>query len=118
MNIFSLVLTLFVAVQHVAFCVLEMFLWTKPAGLKIFGQTPEQAASSAVLAGNQGLYNLFLAVGLVLSAATNRHHGLLFVRFFLGCVIVAGVYGAATVKPKIFFVQAVPALVATAVTFL
>jgi putative membrane protein len=88
--------------------VLEMFLWDKPAGLKAFGLTPEQAASSKVLAANQGLYNGFLAAGLVWGL-TLGSGGLAVKTFFLACVLVAGLYGAATASRKILFVQALPA---------
>ena len=105
----GIVLSAFVALEHIGFMVLEMFLWTKPFGLKTFNQTPESAAASATLAANQGLYNGFLAVGLIWGVATGRVDVLV---FFLACVVVAGVFGAATVKPRIFVVQAVPALLA------
>ena len=105
----GIVLSAFVALEHIGFMVLEMFLWTKPFGLKTFNQTPESAAASATLAANQGLYNGFLAVGLIWGVATGRVDVLV---FFLACVVVAGVFGAATVKPRLFVVQAVPALLA------
>src|ERR1700758_3344530 len=102
-----------VAALHLYFLVLEMFLWTKPAGLKAFGLTPEKAADSAVLAANQGLYNGFLAAGLVWGLVqSNVSFGLQIKVFFLVCVIVAGVYGAATVSRKILLVQAAPAVLA------
>ena len=107
-----------VALLHLYFLVLEMFLWDKPAGLKAFGQTPEAAAASKVLAANQGLYNGFLASGLLFSllhpAAKNR----VVQSFFLGCVAVAGIYGAFTALPSIFFVQALPAILALALLWL
>jgi putative membrane protein len=117
MNLFALILTLLIGAQHLAFCALEMFFWTKPIGLKIFGQTPALAESSKALAANQGLYNFFLAAGLVLAALTTSTQGLLFLRFFLACVVAAGIFGALTVKPRIFYVQSVPALLAIALTF-
>jgi putative membrane protein len=102
-----------VALLHVYFLALEMFLWDKPLGLKTFRHSAEEAAASKVLAANQGLYNGFLAAGLVwgiwLGAA-----GVGVKVFFLGCVIVAGIYGAATVGKKILFVQALPAAFALA----
>jgi len=106
-----------VAFLHLYFLVLEMFLWTRPVGLKTFGLTPEFAAASKTLAANQGLYNGFLAAGLVwgllLGAAGNP------VRiFFLACVIVAGVFGAITANRKILWVQAFPAAVALALVVL
>ena len=101
------------ALLHVGFLVLEMFLWTTPFGLKTFNMTPEFAASSAVLAANQGLYNGFLAAGLVWGLFAKTNATAIKV-FFLGCVIVAGVFGAATAKPSILFVQALPAALALA----
>lgn len=100
-----------VALLHVYFLVLEMFLWTKPAGLKAFGLTPERAESSKVLAANQGLYNGFLAAGLFWSLMAGEH-GPMIAIFFLSCVIIAGLYGAATANRKILFVQAIPGIVA------
>ncbi|MBI5246892.1 MAG: DUF1304 domain-containing protein [Elusimicrobia bacterium] len=102
----------FVALEHAAFLVLEMFLWTTPLGLKVFGQTAEAAASSARLAMNQGLYNGFLAAGLVWGLFAAPEAGLPLKTFFLGCVVVAGVFGAATASPRIFLIQALPAAAA------
>jgi putative membrane protein len=102
-----------VALLHVYFLVLEMFLWTKPLGLKTFRNSPEKAAETAVLAGNQGLYNGFLAAGLVWGLLHGAPaFGFQIKAFFLLCVIVAGVYGAATVSRRILYVQAAPAAVA------
>jgi putative membrane protein len=94
-----------------------MFLWTKPIGRRVFGLTPEFAAASKTLAANQGLYNGFLSAGLIWGligglAGSAGHVGVQI--FFLACVIVAGVYGGATVNKRIVYVQAVPALVALA----
>jgi len=100
-----------VALLHVWFLVLEMFLWDKPTGLRTFGHTAEHAAASKVLAANQGLYNGFLAAGLVWGL-TLGSAGTAVKVFFLACVIVAGVYGAATASRKILFVQALPAAIA------
>jgi len=100
-----------VALLHAWFLVLEMFLWTKPAGLKTFRLTPEFAAQSRVLAANQGLYNGFLAAGLAYGLATHSRE---IVLLFLVFVIAAGLYGAATVNRRIFFVQALPAIVGLA----
>jgi len=100
-----------VGLLHVYILVLEMFLWTKPAGLRAFRLTPERAEASKVLAANQGLYNGFLAAGLLWSL-TLGDGGRSVATFFLSCVIVAGVFGAATANRKILFVQAVPALIA------
>ncbi len=101
---------LIVALIHVYILVLEMFLWTKPAGLRAFGLTPEKAESSKVLAANQGLYNGFLAAGLIWSLQVS--HGFHIAIFFLTCVIIAGVFGAVTASRKILYVQALPAIVA------
>jgi putative membrane protein len=97
-----------VALLHVYFLVLEMFLWDKPAGLRAFGQTPEAAKASKVLAANQGLYNGFLAAGLAWGLVLGDS-GIGVKVFFLVCVLVAGLYGAATASRKILFVQALPA---------
>ena len=107
------ILVALVAVLHVYFLILEMFLWTKPLGLKTFRNSIEKAADSAVLAANQGLYNGFLAAGLVWGLVQNVPAFAFEIKmFFLLCVIVAGVYGAATVSRRILFVQAAPAAVA------
>jgi putative membrane protein len=99
-----------VAALHLYFLVLEMFLWDKPMGLKAFGQTQAQAAATKVLAANQGLYNGFLAVGLIWGLwLGDAGHGVKL--FFLGCVLVAGLFGALTASRKILFVQALPAAI-------
>jgi putative membrane protein len=102
-----------VALLHIYFLVLEMFLWDKPAGLKAFGQTLEAAKASKVLAANQGLYNGFLAAGLIWGLSLGAA-GTSVKVFFLGCVVVAGVFGALTASRKILFVQALPAAVGLA----
>ena len=99
-----------IALLHVYILVLEMFLWEKPAGLRAFGQTAESAAASKVLAANQGLYNGFLAAGLFWGLSLGAA-GTGVKVFFLLCVLVAGLYGAATASRKILFVQAVPAAI-------
>jgi putative membrane protein len=99
---------IFVAVEHLGFLVLEMFLWTKPAGRRIFGLTMDVAQSSKALAANQGLYNGFLAAGLIWGLLS----GTPAIVFFLGCVIVAGIFGAITAKRSILWVQALPAAIA------
>lgn len=106
-----------VAVLHLWFLVLEMFLWTHPLGLKTFQQTAETAAQSAVLAANQGLYNGFLAAGLLLSFKLKPPTSLAFRYFFLACVVVAGVYGGLTAKPAIILIQAAPAALALALVW-
>jgi len=100
-----------VALEHLWFGILEMFLWTTPLGTSTFGLTPEFAEASQGLAANQGLYNGFLAAGLIFGLL-RRRDGDAIQLFFLACVIVAGVFGALTVKPSILFVQAAPALLA------
>jgi putative membrane protein len=102
-----------VAALHVYFLVLEMFLWTRPLGLKTFRNSPEKAQNSAVLAANQGLYNGFLAAGLIWGLVQPVPGFAFQIKvFFLLCVIVAGVYGAATVSRRILYVQAAPAALA------
>ena len=109
MRMIALPLTAFVALSHVGFLVLEMFYWNEPIGREIFKMTPEVSASSAILAANQGLYNGFLAAGLVWGLVTGRRDIKV---FFLACVIVAGVYGGLTAKTTILFIQALPGLLA------
>jgi putative membrane protein len=102
-----------VALLHLYFLVLEMFLWTRPLGLKTFRNSPEKAADSAVLAANQGLYNGFLAAGLIWGLLHSAPGFAFQIKvFFLLCVIVAGIYGAATVSRRILLVQAAPAAIA------
>ena len=119
MNAIANALVALVAALHVYFLVLEMFLWTKPLGLRTFRNSPEKAADSAVLAANQGLYNGFLAAGLVWGLVQAIPGFAIQIKvFFLLCVIVAGVYGAATVSRRILFVQAAPAAIALALLWL
>jgi putative membrane protein len=106
-----------VALLHVYFLVLEMFLWDKPAGLRAFGQTLEAARASKVLAANQGLYNGFLAAGLFWGLSLGAG-GTAVKVFFLVCVLVAGLFGAATASRKILFVQALPAAIGLALVLL
>ena len=106
-----------VALLHLWFLVLEMFLWTKPLGLKTFRLTPEFAAASRTLAANQGLYNGFLAAGLIWGLSLG-HPGDAVKLFFLGCVIVAGVFGALTASRSILWVQAAPGAAALALVLL
>jgi putative membrane protein len=105
----SRILVALVALLHFGFLVLEMFLWTGTIGQRVFSMTPEFADQTAVLAANQGLYNGFLAVGLLWGAIRTSRD---FMVFFLLCVIVAGVYGGFTAKISILYVQAAPALIA------
>jgi len=111
MSVIALSLIALVALLHLYFLVLEMFLWTRPLGMKVFRLTREKAESTKVLAANQGLYNGFLAAGLVWSIMGERRD---VATFFLACIVVAGLYGAATVNKRIFIVQSVPALLALA----
>jgi putative membrane protein len=101
--------TALVALLHLAFLVLEMFLWTRPLGLKVFRNSPEKAELTKVLAANQGLYNGFLAAGLAWGLIAGSQP---FKVFFLACVIVAGVYGAWSVNRRILWVQALPGALA------
>ena len=101
------------ALLHLYFLVLEMFLWDKPFGRRTFGLTPEYAAASRTLAANQGLYNGFLAAGLIWGLALGAAGDPVKI-FFLVCVIVAGIFGAISVNRKIFWVQAAPAIAALA----
>ena len=112
MSIVAEVLVAVVAVLHAWFLVLEMALWRKPLGLRTFRMTTQQAESTAVLAANQGLYNGFLAAGLLVGLVLPNPTGFDFKVFFLGCVIVAGIFGALTVSRRILFIQALPAAVA------
>jgi len=109
MPLLFIALTVIVALLHLYFMVLEMVLWTRPAGLRVFGQTPQQAEATKVLAANQGLYNGFLAAGLLFSLWLGDRP---MQAFFLGCVVVAGVYGALTANRRILYVQALPAAMA------
>ena len=106
-----------VALEHLAFLVLEMFLWTEPVGMRVFGLTPEFAAESAPLAMNQGLYNGFLAAGLVWGLLSKDNAFAIKV-FFLACVIIAGIFGGLTAKASIVVVQGGPALLALVLVLL
>lgn len=110
MHLAADLLIAFIALLHAWFLVLEMFLWTRPLGRKVFRLTPEFAEASKRLAMNQGLYNGFLVAGLVWGLCANDFHVKI---FFLACVFVAGVFGAWSLRNrKVFFVQAFPALMA------
>lgn len=108
MSQLSMILIAVVAFLHLFFLIIEMFLWTKPYGMKAFQLTPEKAEITKVMAMNQGLYNGFLAAGLFWSLVAPLNVAY----FFLGCVFVAGVFGAMTASRKIFYIQALPALIA------
>lgn len=121
MDVVAAVVVGLVALVHAYFLVLEMFLWRTPRVRRIFGTTEEVAESSAVLAANQGLYNGFLAAGLVFGLVRGGANGIVgfpVTVFFLACVIMAGVYGAATANRRILYVQALPALVALVLVLL
>jgi putative membrane protein len=98
-----------IALIHIYILILEMFLWEKPTGLRAFGMDKDFAAATRILAANQGLYNGFLAAGLLWGALSGKVE---IQHFFLGCVLVAGIYGAMTANAKILWIQAVPALIA------
>jgi putative membrane protein len=118
MVLVSQALTALVALLHVYFLVLEMFLWATPFGQRTFGRTREEQESTRVLAANQGLYNGFLAAGLAWSLLAGAPLVFPLRLFFLACVVVAGLYGAATASRKILFVQALPGAAALVVTLL
>lgn len=119
MRIAATILIALVAALHLYFLVLEMFLWRTPFGRRTFGTTAEAAESSAVLAANQGLYNGFLAAGLLWALlAYGLIGGRPIITFFLACIVVAGVYGAVTVNRRILIVQALPAAIAAALLWL
>lgn len=109
----ALLLICLVALLHVFFLVVEMFLWDQPYGRRAFGLTPEFAAATKVLAANQGLYNGFLAAGLFWGVSLGAE-GVAISDFFLICVVIAGVFGAATASRRILYIQALPALLALA----
>jgi putative membrane protein len=109
MRIAAALAVILVAALHLGFLALEMFLWQAPLGLSIFSMTPDEAAASAVLAANQGLYNGFLAAGLLWGLAAGKRDVQV---FFLLCVIVAGLFGGYTAKPTIYFIQALPGAIA------
>lgn len=112
------VLVAVVALEHLWFLVLEMFLWTKPLGLQTFHNTVEKAQATAALAANQGLYNGFLAAGLVWGLLAAAPFAASLKVFFLACVVVAGIVGAMTVSQRILIVQALPAAIALALVLM
>jgi putative membrane protein len=111
MQIISTIAVALIALLHVYIMILEMFLWNTPKGRKVFGLSPEFAAASKVLAANQGLYNGFLAAGLIWGLILGPA-GYSIKMFFLACIVVAGIFGALTSSKKILYVQAVPGLIA------
>ena len=110
MTLITLILLAFVAIEHIYFLILEMFMWTTPKGIKAFGlKNKEFAEETKVLAANQGLYNGFLSAGLIWSILSENTAVAI---FFLSCVIIAGIYGAySTKKIKLFYIQSIPALI-------
>lgn len=113
----SNILVFIVAVLHLGFLVLEMFIWTKPFGRRTFNLTPEFAQASKTLAANQGLYNGFLAAGLIWSLFLGVN-GFEVKVFFLVCVVIAGIFGAFTASRRILFIQALPAMIALVLVLL
>ncbi|MDO5610294.1 MAG: DUF1304 domain-containing protein [Pseudomonadota bacterium] len=107
-----------IGLLHIYILILEMFLWAKPAGRKAFGLTEDFAKQTKALAANQGLYNGFLAAGLLFGLYLGGEAGFLFKAFFLACVLVAGIYGAMTASKKILFIQAIPAAIGLILLFL
>jgi len=119
MAIITSILILFVAFEHLVFLYLEMFMWTKDAGRKVFGTTREEAEATKVLAANQGLYNGFISAGLIWGFFhSDPAFGLQITLFFLVCVIIAGIYGAITSKISILYFQAFPAALTMALLLL
>lgn len=112
MSVLAKILIALIALEHMYFLVLEMFLWTQPRTRAAFGMSAEQAEQSRVLAANQGLYNGFLAAGLFWSLLAPATYATQLALFFLGCVLVAGLYGGATANKRIWYVQALPAAIA------
>ena len=117
MNVLTIILVLFVALEHIYFLILEMFFWTKPKGIKAFGLKSKQfAEDTKVLGANQALYNGFLATGLLFSIIQNDIKTAI---FFLICVTIAGIYGSYSTKQiKLFYVQGIPAIIALIVSLI
>ncbi|MCU4483204.1 DUF1304 domain-containing protein [Acinetobacter ursingii] len=112
------ILITLIALLHVYILILEMFLWDRPYGLKAFGNTLEKAQLTKVLAQNQGLYNGFLAAGLIWSLFAPASYAVPLTTFFLSCVLVAGIYGGLTASRKIIYIQAIPALLGLLAVYL
>jgi putative membrane protein len=118
MKFLQLFFVALVAFEHIYFMILEMFYWDKPKGLKAFGLTLEDAKKSKTLAKNQGLYNGFLAAGLIWSIISTKN-SLEIALFFLICVAIAGIYGAYTTKKlKLFYFQSIPAIIGILLTLI
>jgi putative membrane protein len=118
MSLIAKVLIALVAILHLYFLVLEMFLWTKPRTRKAFGMSEQQAEATKVLAANQGLYNGFLAAGLIWSLLAPPHLAWPVAMFFAACVLVAGLYGGFSANPRIYLIQALPAALTLAALLL
>jgi len=114
MSIVAKILIALIALEHLYFLVLEMFLWTTPRTRAAFGMSAEQAEQTKVLAANQGLYNGFLVAGLVWSLLAPAAYARELALFFLACVLIAGLYGGATANKRIWYLQALPAAIALA----
>jgi putative membrane protein len=118
MKIFQIFMIALIAFEHIYFMILEMFYWDKPLGLKVFGLKLEKAKASKTLAQNQGIYNGFLAAGLIWSIINNTFSSQIAL-FFLTCVFIAGIFGAITTnKIKLFYVQSLPAIITIILTLL
>ena len=115
LSIFATFLTALVALEHIGFMILEMFFWDHPIGRGVFDMSEAFAQSTAFMAKNQGLYNGFLAAGLLWGMLSKKRDVII---FFLSCVVIAGIYGALTVSPKIAIVQALPAALGLALMIL
>lgn len=115
MKLLANIFTAIVAVEHIGILILEMFFWDHPVGRSIFGMSTEVSAASATLAANQGLYNGFLAAGLIWGTLKSRREIQI---FFLACVVIAGIFGGLTAKTTIMFTQALPAFIALVMTVL
>lgn len=117
MSALAIILSVIVAIEHFYFLILEMFLWSTPKGIKIFGLKSTQfAEDTKVLAANQGLYNGFIAAGLGYALITNTKE---FVIYFLICVTIAGIYGSYSTKQiKLFYAQSIPAILALLFCFI
>ena len=116
MTIITNTLIVIIAFQHIAFLVLEIFYWDKPLGRRVFGHSKESAEVSKTLAANQGLYNGFLAAGLIWGLSLGAEGASVSI-FFLACVLVAGIFGGITASRKILYIQALPALIGLVLIF-
>ncbi|MBX2837045.1 MAG: DUF1304 domain-containing protein [Gammaproteobacteria bacterium] len=117
MSLLANIVVALLALLHVYILILEMFLWGSPTSLRAFGLTPELASQTTALAANQGLYNGFLAAGLIWGLVLGEK-GRSVKIFFLLCILVAGVFGAVTVNPKILLIQAIPAVIGLILIYL